>query len=78
MRILLRNIFGWILLITGVVGLFLPILQGILFITLGIMLLARDVPFFQKILHKLHERYPEVFAKAHKLKENIKSRWSKN
>ena len=33
--------FGWIFIVLGVLGLFLPILQGILFLAIGGMLLAR-------------------------------------
>ncbi len=77
MRIILRNVFGWLFLIFGIIGLFLPILQGILFIAVGVTLLAPNVPFFKKILHKLHERYPEVFVQADRLKNKIKSSWHK-
>lgn len=61
----------------GVVGLFLPLLQGILFIILGIMILAPNVPFFKKILHNLQERNPEIFVQADRLKSKIQSLWSK-
>ncbi|MBI4641621.1 MAG: DUF454 family protein [Candidatus Tectomicrobia bacterium] len=36
---LFKNVGGTVLILVGIVGLFLPILQGILFITLGIALL---------------------------------------
>jgi uncharacterized membrane protein YbaN (DUF454 family) len=37
----------------GIVGLFLPLLQGLLFITLGLMILARDLPWVRRGLDRL-------------------------
>ena len=39
----------------GIVGLFLPFLQGLLFITLGLMILARDVPWVRRGLGRLRQ-----------------------
>lgn len=39
---------GVALLILGVLGMFLPVLQGILFLTLGAWLLSIDVPIFAR------------------------------
>jgi hypothetical protein len=46
----LRNVGGILLLLLGIVGLFLPVLQGWLFIVLGLGLI--DLP----IKHRLHQR----------------------
>ena len=35
-----RIVSGWVFLLLGVAGLFLPILQGIIFLTIGAILLA--------------------------------------
>ncbi|MDZ4163673.1 MAG: PGPGW domain-containing protein [Smithellaceae bacterium] len=75
MRNLMRNILGWLLLILGVAELFLPVLQGILFISLGVMILAPNVPFFHRLLERLKTRYPDAFTQAERLKIRIKSRW---
>ena len=45
----LRNVGGILLLLLGIVGLFLPFLQGFLFIVLGLGLI--DLP----IKHRIHE-----------------------
>ncbi len=37
----------------GVLGLFLPFLQGILFIALGLMVLAHDLPWVRRGLDRL-------------------------
>lgn len=44
----LRIAAGVALLVLGVLGLFLPVLQGILFLTLGAWLLSIDVPIFSR------------------------------
>jgi uncharacterized membrane protein YbaN (DUF454 family) len=66
-----RIVLGWLLLILGILGLFLPVLQGILFITLGVLLLSPDVPVFKKLLQWLRERYPRIARKADRVAEKI-------
>lgn len=53
---------GWVFLVLGVLGLFLPILQGILFLLLGLILLARAQPRFRLIKMRLKRRYPKYAA----------------
>ncbi len=50
----LRNVGGVLLLLLGVVGLFLPVLQGVLFLVLGLALI--DVPQ-KRQLHRWLQRY---------------------
>lgn len=59
-----RHFFGWFFILLGVVGLFLPILQGILFLIIGTIILAPEVPFFNRILVKLEKKYPDLFERA--------------
>ena len=56
---ILRNTGGLLLVLLGIVGLFLPFLQGILFIVLGLALI--DVP--QK--HRLH-RWLQARSRAYR------------
>lgn len=55
----------------GVVGSILPILQGWFFFLLGILILARDIPFFERIAQQLKVRFPKTTAAAERLKERI-------
>jgi len=58
----------------GVLGLFLPILQGILFLAIGLILLSRHTVWAERLLHRLKERFPragEVFSRA----ELMAERW---
>ena len=52
--------FGWIFIVLGVLGLFLPILQGILFLAIGGMLLSMESPWAQRVIARLRTRYPMV------------------
>ena len=51
-----RLIAGWTLVALGIVGLFLPILQGVALILAGLALLAPDVPFARRWLDWLKNR----------------------
>jgi len=59
---------GWPLLLLGVVGLFLPFLQGILFLIIALTILAPEVPAFRRLISALRKRYPAVFERAAGLK----------
>ncbi len=53
---------GWVFLVLGILGLFLPILQGILFLLVGLILLARAQPRFRLLKMRLKRRYPKYAA----------------
>ena len=51
----------------GFLGLFLPILQGILFLAIGLIILSRHAPWAERLILRLKTRYPragDVFTKA--------------
>jgi len=66
-RILLL-IAGWGFILLGIIGLFLPILQGVLFLLIGLILLSTEYAWAHHVLRKLRERFPSVArhaARAH-------------
>ena len=63
-RRIARLISGWALLLLGVVGLFLPILQGSLFLLAGLLILSREHPWAHKVLERLRKRFPTVEREA--------------
>ncbi len=65
MRRITVLVLGWTLIGLGVVGLFLPILQGVLFILLGLYVLSRESETARRWLHAMRDRYPSV---DHRLK----------
>ena len=60
LRRAVRHVLGWGLLLLGVAGLVLPVLQGWLFIALGALLLSPDVPVFGRLLMWLESHFPPL------------------
>jgi len=58
-RLLLLGV-GYGFLGLGVIGLFLPILQGILFIVVGLLILSRHAPWAQRLLDRFRARHPRA------------------
>ncbi len=68
----LRNIAGFALVALGIVGLVAPVLQGILFIVLGLTLI--DLPIKHRVHHWLGRRYRcyrWIALKHHRVKRAI-------
>lgn len=49
---------GWVFLLLGIAGLFLPILQGILFILIGLIILSTEYAWAHRLLTRLKRRFP--------------------
>jgi uncharacterized membrane protein YbaN (DUF454 family) len=67
-------LFGWVFILLGVIGLFLPILQGVLFLLIGLLILSSEYVWAHRLLLKIRNRFPavakrldEAQIKAHKL-----------
>jgi uncharacterized protein len=60
MRRFLRIFLGILLILIGIPGLVLPILQGWLFIALGALLLSIDIPFFDRMVLYIENRVPFI------------------
>jgi uncharacterized protein len=68
MRPLLKKIvvlvLGWFFVLLGIIGLFLPILQGILFILIGLIILSTEYVWAHHLLEKIKARFPTIARKA--------------
>jgi uncharacterized membrane protein YbaN (DUF454 family) len=64
---------GAVLLPLGIIGLFLPLLQGVLFLLVGVALLASEVPFVARFRDRIRSRYPGPWDKAEELGERVKA-----
>ena len=53
-------ILGWGFILLGIVGLFLPILQGVLFILIGLIILSSEYVWAHHLLNKLKQRFPRL------------------
>jgi uncharacterized membrane protein YbaN (DUF454 family) len=69
-------IIGWTFVGLGIVGLFLPILQGILFIMIGLAILSSRSNLVKRFLKSIEERYPQQHIRLLHWKEKIRS-WFK-
>ena len=65
---------GWSFILLGIAGLFLPILQGILFLLIGLFILSSEYIWAHHLLERLRARYPRLSAVAHNAKERAQ-RW---
>lgn len=68
------EVFGWIFIVLGIAGLFLPVLQGILFLLIGLFILSTQYAWAHRLLHRLRERFPTVAEKFDKAKTKAE-RW---
>jgi hypothetical protein len=67
MRRLLRIALGGLLMILGLVGLVLPVLQGWLLLGMGGLVLAQDIPIFAKMTCRITARFPQTGRTARRL-----------
>ncbi|HLX74293.1 MAG TPA: PGPGW domain-containing protein [Terriglobales bacterium] len=57
-------LLGWGFVLLGIAGLFLPVLQGILFLLIGLVILSSEYVWAHKLLQKLRQRFPAIAGKA--------------
>lgn len=68
---------GWFLILLGIVGLFLPFLQGLLFIFIGLIVLSKESKKAKEILHHFKERHPRPFQILSDLRQRFRARLHK-
>ncbi|MDI6760467.1 MAG: PGPGW domain-containing protein [Candidatus Brocadiaceae bacterium] len=64
---------GWIFILLGIAGLFLPFLQGILFLLIGLYLLSHEYTWAARLLTRVRERYPAMAQKLDGIKARTKN-----
>jgi uncharacterized protein len=64
---------GWGFILLGIVGLFLPVLQGILFILIGLIILSSEYVWAHHLLEKVKQRFPGVARKSHEATARAKA-----
>ncbi len=70
-------IIGWFFIVLGIIGLFLPILQGILFILIGLAILSSRSERIKRFLKYLEKRYPQYHGKVEVWRERIRKQFKK-
>ncbi len=71
-------IIGWFFIILGILGLFLPFLQGILFILIGLAILSTRSEIIKRFLKHLEERYPQHHKRVEIWKGKIRNWFKKD
>jgi uncharacterized membrane protein YbaN (DUF454 family) len=68
------EVAGWTFIVLGIAGLFLPFLQGILFLLIGLFILSTQYAWAHRLLHRLRERFPKIAEQFDKAKAKAE-RW---
>jgi len=71
-------IIGWVFVVLGILGLFLPILQGILFIMIGLAILSSRSELVRRFLKHLEERYPSHHKRMEIWRERFRNWFKRN
>ncbi len=62
-------LLGWGFILLGIAGLFLPVLQGILFLLVGLIILSSEYVWAHKLLQRMRQRFPKISHKADEAQE---------
>lgn len=69
---LIVQLAGWAFVVVGIIGLFLPILQGILFILTGLIILSTEYHWARRLLEKVKKRFPSAARRSHEASARAK------
>jgi hypothetical protein len=61
---LLFVLLGWSFIVLGVIGLFVPVIQGILFLLIGLFVLSSKYSWARRLLHQLRRRFPSLARRS--------------
>jgi uncharacterized membrane protein YbaN (DUF454 family) len=60
MKTIALQVTGYVFLVLGVLGLFLPFLQGFLFIVIGLLILAKHSVWAHNLLERFRAHHPRA------------------
>ncbi len=63
---------GWGFVLLGIAGLVLPILQGVLFLFIGLVILSSEYVWAHNLLKKLQKHFPGLSARVHQASERAR------
>lgn len=72
MKQIVRLSLGTVLLLLGMAGMVLPVLQGWLFLALGALVLSVDIPVFDRMVRWIENRVPPVKKPLERLRRFLK------
>jgi uncharacterized membrane protein YbaN (DUF454 family) len=71
-------IVGWLFVGLGILGLFLPVLQGILFILIGLSILSSRITWVRHLLRSIEDYFPHQSKRIEIWREKIRSWFKKD
>ena len=71
-------VVGWFFVGLGIIGLFLPFLQGILFIMIGLVILAPQSQTIDRFLRYLENHYPQHHERVRSWNDRVKNWFGKD
>ncbi len=72
MKKILVLITGWAFIVIGIIGLFLPVLQGVLCLMIGLIILSTEYHWARRLLERVKTRFPGVARVSHEAAEKAK------
>lgn len=63
---------GWSFILLGIAGLFLPFLQGILCLLIGLVILSSEYAWAHNLLNKVERRFPKLTPYLHRASRRAK------
>ena len=71
MKTMMLQGLGYLFLFLGLLGMVLPILQGFLFLAIGLIILAKTAPWAERLLERFRKRYPQGGALIDKAESKV-------
>jgi hypothetical protein len=65
------QVIGWLFVILGIAGLFLPFLQGFLFLFIGLLILSSEYVWAHNLVERMKQRFPRIGRHL----DNASARW---
>ncbi|MBI4166781.1 MAG: PGPGW domain-containing protein [Acidobacteria bacterium] len=69
MKRILVLITGWAFIVIGIIGLFLPVIQGVLCLMIGLIILSTEYHWARRRLDRIKARFPGVARVSHEAAE---------
>jgi len=74
-RDIVLTVLGWAFIALGVVSLFLPFLQGVLFIAIGLYLLSKGSPKTRERMRVSYAAFKVRFPRVGRTLEKLEKKW---
>lgn len=74
---ILTLVAGWFFIVLGVIGLFLPFLQGILFIMIGLAILSSRSERVRRLVKHIEARFPRQHEAMEAWKKRVMDRFKR-